>query len=177
MYFHPLTAREISDAFAHQQGEHGELLHSGAMHGVVLRVGEGQEVLGQGTYVLALVLGIKTTFSKMHAGQDMRWRSAAYLRCTFHDVLYATMSATSQEHDVFCLAHNQVLLVGKGILRVLLRSEEQTVSPWPRVYALHPSEEQETRCYLHGPIVVEDNTGRGLQSRVQADVVHAVRPE
>ena len=93
MYFHPLTAGKISDAFAHQQGEHGELLHSGAMHGVVLRAGEGQEVLGQGTYVLAFVLGIKPTFSKMHTGQDMRGRSAAYLRCTFHDVLYATMSA------------------------------------------------------------------------------------
>ena len=140
MYFHPLTAREISDAFAHQQGEHGELLHSGAMHGVVLRVGEGQEVLGQGTYVLAFVLSIKPTFGKMHAAQDMRGRSAAYLRCTFHYVLYATMSATSQEHDVSCLAHDQVLLVGKGILRVLLRSKEQTVSPWPRVCALHPSE-------------------------------------
>lgn len=141
MYFRPPTAGEVSDAFAHNQGEHGELLHSGAMHGVVLCVREGQEVLGQGTYVLALVLGIKPTFSKMHTGQDMRWRSAAYLRCTFHDVLYATMSATGQEHDVSCLAHNQVLLVGKGILHVRLRSEEQTVSPWPRVYALHPSEE------------------------------------
>ena len=177
MYFHPLAAGKISDAFAHQQGEHGELLHSGAMHGVVLRVGEGQEVLGQRTYVLAFVLGIKTTFSKMHTGQDMRGRSAAYLRCTFHDVLYAAMSATSQEHDISCLAHNQVLLVGKGILRVLLMSEEQTVSPWPRVCALYPSEEQETRCYLHWPIVVKDNTGRCLQSRVQTDVVHAVRPE
>lgn len=141
MYFHPLAAGEISDAFAHQQGEHGELLHSGAMHGVVLRVGEGQEVLGQRTYVLAFVLSIKPTFGKMHAGQDMRWRSAAYLRCMFHDVLYATMSATGQEHDVSGLAHDQVLLVGKGILRVRLKSEEQTVPPWPRVYALHPSEE------------------------------------
>ena len=177
MYFHPLTAREISDAFAHNQGEHGELLHSGAMHGVVLRAGEGQEVLGQGTYVLAFVLGIKPAFCKMHTGQDMRGGSAAYLRCTFHDVLYATMSATCQEHDVFGLAYDQVLLVGKGILRFPLRSEEQTVSPWPRVYALHPSEEQETRCYLHWSIVVKDNTGRCLQSRVQTDVVHAVRPE
>lgn len=141
MYFHPLTAREISDAFAHQQGEHGELLHSGTVHGVVLRVGEGQEVLGQGTYVLVFVLGIKPTFGKMHAGQDMRGRSAAYFRCTFHDVLYAAMSATDQEHYVSGLAHNQVLFVGKGILRVRLRSEEQTVSPWPRAYALHPSEE------------------------------------
>ena len=87
------------------------------------------------------------------------------------------MSATCQKHYVSCLAHDQVLLVGKGILRVLLRSEEQTVSPWPRVCALHPSEEQETRCYLHWSIVVKDNTGRGLQSRVQAEVVHAVRPE
>lgn len=100
MYFHPLAAGEISDAFAHQQGEHGELLHSGAMHGVVLRAGEGQEVLCQGTYVLAFVLGIKPAFCKMHTGQDMRGGSAAYLRCTFHDVLYATMSATGQEHDV-----------------------------------------------------------------------------
>lgn len=141
MYFHPLTAREISDAFAHNQGEHGELLYSGAMHGVVLRAGEGQEVLCQGTYVLAFVLGIKPAFCKMHTGQDMRGGSAAYLRCTFHNVLYATMSATSQEHDVSCLAHDQVLLVGKGILRVPLRSEEQTVSPWPRVCALYPSEE------------------------------------
>ena len=141
MYFHPLAAGEISDALAHQQGEHGELLHSGAMHGVVLCVGEGQEVLCQGTYVLAFVLGIKPTFGKMHAAQDMRGGSAAYLRCTFHDVLYATMSATGQEHDVSGLAHDQVLLVGKGILRVRLRSEEQTVSPWPRVCALYPSKE------------------------------------